>query len=242
MPIAKKSRLQSWASQSPSVLESRTERALRALAQFAGLDDPLNDVTNLINPLISIYSSKAARELGTKRFLESVKNFPSVYRPAAEAFAQKYPRIAAHIRFSRTPASDPWTIISRVPQYGRVTAPIEIRGGKEALKLAKKDPKMALEQLFHEGTHIAQALSLPDFGALYRYVQGVLGYSGNPFERTAYFRGWKAVDPGGVPVIGVHALARPKNALEALQESVPEARTVVPEFYSLISNRKISKP
>src|SRR5688572_23088749 len=99
MPITRKppNPIGEWADQAPSVLDSPGEGMLRSLTKFV-MPDETGEITGLVNPLISIFKSKLAREAATAGFRKNVDSMgiPNL-RLAGEAFADRYPRVAAHI-------------------------------------------------------------------------------------------------------------------------------------------------
>jgi hypothetical protein len=211
------------------VVEPLAERALRSLARFAGLDDPNTDIFNTVNPLISIFKNKAARELSTKAYLESAKHFGPVVEQAAQIFASRYPRVAAHARLDRDLTALPVSVAYTDVPVGRVVKPVPIKFGPLVPSLIKDDPDLAKELVFHEGTHVAQALGLPQMQSIYRLARMLMGYHKNPLEAAAFHRGLRArLQPNQIPARGPSgALPRPEPAMEAIRRLIPNYQELI---------------
>lgn len=171
---------------------SRLGELVSATAPFVG---PALKGLGVAAPLISIYKdaagvpSTAMREAGTQNFLEMAKDLPGKLQIAAERFAQRYPRIAAHMHPSvgSAPESipDASAFVSNWP--GQVKAPLETVFTPSGISSIENRPGMqeATRQMWHEGTHVAQHLGNRDYPDLYRATNQLVGYDLNPFESRA---------------------------------------------------------
>jgi|SRR6185295_624910 len=134
---------------------------------------------------ISMFPNRGARILGTNAFREAADDAPKNIGLALHEFADKYPRIAAHMK----PTAG--------ESYVRgANASLEIPGGKVAEPMLTKFTKLGREKaaphldaarnmVFHEGTHAAQALGNSDTQQLYINAHKLGGYEQNPFEINA---------------------------------------------------------
>ena len=165
---------------------------------------------SMLSPLISIYKDKAAREAATQEFLNSVKGFvdtnyydlpdhvKALWSNAAESFAAKYPRIAAHTRqspllseYRTNTGASAGAAVSTAPD--RVREPLTLSLFRNGANAIDKDPNLATDMMHHEMTHVAQSLGNRDADALYWAADDVVGYNYNPFETSARLAGAKAV-------------------------------------------------
>jgi hypothetical protein len=178
--------------------------------ELVGTAAPILKGLGMAAPLISIFKdasgvpSTALREAGTEAFKQRAVHWPGEMAGAAEEFAQKYPRIAAHIRpsYAEAPAETPNALGVALPPYGQVREPVEVRltpRGDESLYTAKS-PELAQARarniMSHEGAHVAQALGNKDFAGLYQDASKMVGYEANPFEWSANRSGSSAM---GIP-------------------------------------------
>jgi len=144
----------------------------------SGISGPMAGVTKFVKAGIP----QVAERMGsTQQFLNAMKGLGSKASDAAELFAQRYPRIAAHI------------------------SPYKLEGGRnlgitdvlpsDITRVGLKIDNPELERtLLHEGTHVAQKLGNPKLPELYgRVTRGMeakglspeMAYKLNPFERSA---------------------------------------------------------
>lgn len=160
---------------------------------------------SLLPYLISIYKNKAAREAATEAFKASANQlqFPIRIADAADWFASKYPRVAAHMRInpevlsgqsSHTPSGGFAANIQTPP--GKVTEPMTVNFSRRGLDALDLDPDAAFDMMAHEGTHAAQALGNSSFNQLYNAAHNLTGYQDNPFEIMAQMRGMTAGEGG----------------------------------------------
>jgi len=118
-----------------------------------------------------------------------------------EAFADKYPRVAAHVS-PREPGRDnvhknamsAFGWMETV--HGKPKKPMEM-GVTPLGEMLSRFPlgtgeKLSKNTVFHEGTHAAQNLGNRHVGTLYDLVSRLFGYDNNPFEATANRAGSKA--------------------------------------------------
>lgn len=160
---------------------------------------------SMLSPLISIYKDKAAREAATQEFINSVRNFahnpdlPQVVRnawtSAGDAFAARYPRIAAHTR--QNPELTAYEIggmhagASLGPAGGKVTKPLDLNLHPAGVDEIARDPNSAYDLMFHEGTHVAQSLGNKDADEIYQLSSALAPYRYIPHEHTARIGGQK---------------------------------------------------
>lgn len=160
----------------------------------------------LVPYLISIYKTKAARQAGTKLFVDRALDSGSeALASAAQWFAERYPRVAAHMNLVPKPipnyvsplSGEPVAAHIRTPK-GKVERPLDVeitQSGFDRMtptsgNTYQRQKAEALNTLGHEGTHAAQALGNSDFNSLYNAMNMVTGYEHNPFEITARARGY----------------------------------------------------
>lgn len=193
--------------------------AVRGLVElFAPQDDPFGGIGP--TPLISIYKtakgipSKALRQKGTKDFLKSAANVGKNFSDAANWFADKYPRVAAHMRIS------PKLLDSKQGSGAAINAPswivnepIKMQVSKLGRLLADENPANARDYIAHEGTHVAQALGNRHTDFLYRSASELGSYLTNPFEIAARERGQAAR-------LGKYKVEAPVKALQLLKHQV----------------------
>lgn len=193
-------------------------RMLRKAGQMLGLDDPNTAIDSLVNPttapLVSIFKSKAAREAATQRFRERAAAINPTFGGAGYQFAREYPRVAAHMSPIAIPdAAVPMQAlgIAVVPQ-GKVQLPVPVGITESGVRAADRDALQAVDTLYHEGAHVAQALGNSDMRQLYTLADDLAGYHGNPFEQSAQYIGRKAATPEYLP-----PPKKPLNATKGLE-------------------------
>lgn len=175
-----------------SVTDPLWKTLLRKAAGMAGVGDPEGTIMQGAtgSPLISIYSNKGAREMGTHRFIRAAMQFPQALQDAFGEFATKYPRIAAHLNPKMTGPEASAAAYLSTP-YGPVKSRMVLGitpMGTAAIEGASS-PELAMSRardyVFHEGTHGAQALGNSKQAVLYDHANTLLGYGENPFELAA---------------------------------------------------------
>jgi hypothetical protein len=175
-----------------SVFDSSTHQAVRAVARWLGLDTPQGQALSaaMPTPLVSIYKNAAERAVGTTAFQDSARALGSTIGTAADWLAERYPRIAAHMRVDPelAPAASNFHASVATP-YGRVTEPLSMSFSPKGSTLAEASEARARELFGHEATHVAQSLGNHESGALYNAAEKSVGYFDNPFEVTARLRG-----------------------------------------------------
>lgn len=219
-----------WASQDESVFDFPGEAALRSLTRLV-MPDPVTDMINPMPtgpaaPLISIFKNAAARKLATDEFLESARRMglPNL-EIAANTFASKYPRVAAHMRMS--PEVAPGAAVKadvNIPQYG-IRKPVPVRLGNSGIDEVDDSVAAATKSIFHEGNHVAQALGDRRMGLLYNNATRAVGYGPNPYEVTSRRAGDKAIGLDVDPYVPVRKqlasiTEKPKSIVESLYELV----------------------
>lgn len=161
---------------------------------------------------VSMFANKGLREAATNLFRTNSAKLPGSLPQAAEAFADQYPRIAAHTNI--TPEVDPYAgkfgMVMRPPPGGKVTKPVDVGFG-ESVPMMPDD--VTKNMVFHEGTHVAQALGNKDMNKLYDLVNDITGYRKNPFEVSARYSGKKAATEPGIASPG-----RPPKTIEKLKK------------------------
>jgi hypothetical protein len=177
-----------------SVLDPYYITLARKLAHYSGLDDPNSAMqmgATAAMPLVSIYKSIPEREAAEQTFRALAKlKWPDPLAEAAEKFADKYPRIAAHINPDIGMGRNPRAPMStQVPNLG-VKEPVNVNvSPMGAQTLYSLPPAMAAEAaenfMQHEGTHVAQALGNNETSTLYGNSLKMVGYPQNAFEIAA---------------------------------------------------------
>lgn len=202
------------ASKLPDKLRKPGGMALQVLADLMGADDPMSGIYPSV-PLVSVFKNAAGvpdkllRQRGTMDFLRSAKDTAiEGIDTAAELFAEKYPRVAAHMRLRPDESMAMPGMAETKSPYGRVTEPIDVA-------LAKDQP-YPLNLLTHEGTHVAQSLGNKNALKLYDLANEHknIGYPRNPFEKTANWAGQQAE---ALPRYMDPPYQRPPNAIKALK-------------------------
>lgn len=197
MPTAiKKPTLPEWADPAQaSVLDPLHIQLARRAAGALGLDDPSAGAMEMVAPLISIFKNKAARQVGNKVFDRMADKFPKEFKDAFTQFAERYPRVAAHMRpqligkdtyidgYPEIAAIDPpptqyFSRTAKGPMRMLVT-PEGVRGTEQV------GPGFARRTVAHEGTHAAQFLGNKDLPSLNDAVTRLVGYVDNPIEVAA---------------------------------------------------------
>lgn len=199
MPVIPKPKTTQIFQEDDSVMDSAPVRMLRSVGKFLGLDDPNSDIMGSINPtpLVSIFKDKIARKLATDNFVEKMKGYNSPNLEAAgNLFAERYPRIAAHINPSSRIDNNPTRSAAiHTPNTGAPNYRMIMEISERGLKGADLYPQDARQLIFHEGTHAAQALGNSDFGRLYNQANKLVGYKQNPFEVSAREAGVRNMYP-----------------------------------------------
>lgn len=162
----------------------------------------------MLSPLISIYKNKAAREAATEEFRASVQQFlkqntdiisdvaKARWHNAAEALAERYPRIAAHLR--QNPVYENFTqdnmnaAASLGMPPGKVYSPMQLNVHPAGMANIENDFTAARELLFHEATHAAQSLGNKNASELYELANQITPYKYNPYETSARLSGNRA--------------------------------------------------
>lgn len=216
MPVLAKPK--GFLQESDSVTESTPVRMLRKAGQFLGLDDPQTAVDSLTNPLemtaplVSIFKNKAAREAATEMFRTRAAQVSPTYGGVGYHFANDYPRIAAHMSPMKIPQLEALGAdalgAAAIPN-GKVTMPLPVGITPLGVEVGTHDAPQAMNTLYHEGTHVAQALGNSDTRKLYSLADDLAGYHGNPFEQSARYSGDLASTPNYLP--------RPKQPLNAMK-------------------------
>lgn len=138
------------------------------------------------------------RNIMKNKFLESASKYFTLPREA-EKFAEKYPRVAAHMNVrpelmedlnnaARAHVVEPEIASGAVEKYG---TPIDISFSRRGLS---RPPRDIRNTLYHEATHVAQKLGDPDMPLKYRLAKVIVPYKDIPYERTAAVAGLKARD------------------------------------------------
>ncbi len=172
-----------------------------------------------------------ARKLATSNFLKESDKFGPEVSDAAARFANKYPRIAAHM--SPRPMTQQMIDANQLgsvspheaftESYKR-TVPINIHPGSSNPNIKLHSP---INTMAHEGTHVAQILGKgkQDMIDLYEGFHKGVGYRNNPFEKTARDIGKKFQDHQALEDVGV-----------ASRDIPMKVRNVNTEMKNVISN------
>lgn len=181
------------ASKFPGPLQKPGGFAIQMLMDAVGADDPM---AGAYPPLVSIYKtaagvpSRALREAGMKAYQASAEKLGPVISRAAQVFASKWPRVAAHTRLRVNPDLTPMVRAKTNTPVGVVTEPVEVEFSELGRALAGREPKEAAELISHEGAHVAQSLGNRMTRRLYGLAQQLVGREQNPLEASAMMRGF----------------------------------------------------
>lgn len=203
-PVIQPAKLPWWLDpKHKSVMDPLYIALARNAASLIGLDDPAGQMMQIGSPtpLISMFKDKAERELGTALFrrLASEESVPTPIAIALNQFADKYPRVAAHMEpqimtqdIQHKLLTYPPHAQTVYPPHGfiddKVIGPAKIEifpAGVKNILGSDKDIEAASNVVHHEGTHVAQMLGNRDMGSLYNRSHRLYGYRDNPFEVTA---------------------------------------------------------
>jgi hypothetical protein len=211
-PLAKEvvQRQTNWEGPGPHPEDDWLGTITQGMLGAVGLGDPnsranlggqlATGVLGLGGPLISAYkdatdtpSAMLRAKMGTQGFLDSAQAFSDKHLAtpvleAAQAFAKRYPRVAAHLRLDPNVINEDHyahILTADVPKW-RMPVTFTQRGLDQAIN----EPGQAINTIFHEGVHGAQNLGNSDFNTLYPAVAKALGKGpANPYEATATTRG-----------------------------------------------------
>lgn len=235
MPAFPKPKLQRFAEEESSVVESPLKKGARKILNLVGGDvtDAINPLQAPASPLISIYKNAATRAIGTKKtgkqleklvdYLIGRGDFKAAenLQAAGQDFIKRYPRVAAHTEFMPDVDNRPgMDYLGRTMlEQGKVTRPIQVDFSERGIKhfSGKKGAANARDTVFHEALHVAQSLGNKYAKPMYDATMEALGdskdyiraYLGNPFEQNAFARGLKEAG---------YTNPRPKPVNEGLNE------------------------
>jgi hypothetical protein len=240
------------ASKLPRPLQQPVGAALGGLMSVFGGDSPESMIPGPSGmeaaPLISIYKdamgvpSKMLRQGATQEFINSARALdePTIENAAYE-FASKYPRVAAHMRMQpNMDMTNEYNAITHVPAF-EPEAPIKVAYSNTGLAKDASSQAEALNTIFHEGTHVAQALGNRYTDLLYRLgLKLPGGYMKHPMEESA--RAAAERTTGEIPGIAYPAIRGLRQAAEqALSETggrtVNEATRAAKNILDIINAR-----
>jgi len=218
-----------------SVVEPGWQKLAKKAGRFLGVGES-DGITDMMTPmgagkvplaaLVSIFRDKATRELSTRAFKESAEKMGIANLPtAANTFADKYPRVAAHMRLDPTPTDVGDIAAVALPRPG-VYRPINMRLSTHGRDLADNSMEQAQDMVFHEGTHVAQALGNRRTANLYENASELMGYEDNPFEVNARRAANKAIGKSVGP---------PQNAIQALEQQVSKPAGLLEQLWTTIT-------
>jgi hypothetical protein len=200
---------------------------LRKAASALGLDDPVGAAMGMVSPMPAVtmfpvtgtkLANEAARKAGNTAYEAAIKNMPRNLRRGFEAFAQRYPRVAAHMEpgFGKSTSGNKRVEAFTSVPGTKVTEPVPVgitRYGRfMTSRFMPGGAKRAKNLIGHEGTHVAQALGNQDLGTLYDAAETLYGYKNNPFEVTARRAGLRTEDPLSTALEGTY-----DNAINVLR-------------------------
>ncbi len=229
-----------------SVLDSPLEKiARRIIATTRGVmgeGDPtdmmgateVGPMSPLTVPLITIYKNAIARAKATEAFKLAAAKLGTNVSQAAEGFARRWPRVAAHMNLKKDNTLDLFRrgpmATSDIP-HGVVREPIDVTFTRRGLKSANSDLNEAVATLVHEGTHVAQALGDRGTGRQYALANRAVGYEINPYERGAERAALRALDPDNPAYKHIPTLREMQEVVDYVPRD-PVARRTLEDFTS----------
>lgn len=156
-------------------------------------------------PLISIYKNPAARRLGTQGFLKKAMDMGEKVFDAANQFAARYPRVAAHMNISDDTTKSGIRLLggtktraTTLVPGSKVTKPIPVMFNQDFIEDTGEN---LTGSVFHEGKHVADALGNSNEKELYNLLSSLseVGYQHNPFEVSARNVATRAATPELAP-------------------------------------------
>jgi hypothetical protein len=220
-----KTDVENMASKLPEPLQWPVGAALGGLRSVFGGDDPQSMMPGPsgmeATPLITIYKdamgvpSKMLRQAATQEFVNSARALDEPFiENAAYEFANRYPRVAAHMRMQpNMDMTNEYNAITHVPAF-EPEAPIKVAYSNVGLAKDASSQEGALNTIFHEGTHVAQALGNRYTDLLYRLgLKLPGGYYEHPMEQSARAAAERVT--GDIPGIAHPAIRGLRQAAEA---------------------------
>lgn len=176
------SRPSGWLSAGADILRSMMDPTPTEDNPFGGMDPGHG-----AQEAITMFSNPALRRIATDRFISEGKKLGYNIGGAAERFAGRYPRVAAHMTIDPNYVGNAGGADLAVlyPQEGKVTKPLRMGYTQMGAAASNSDPQTAINHMFHEGMHAAQNLGNSDMNKLYQLASQMEGYRNNPFEVMA---------------------------------------------------------
>ncbi len=231
-PLIPKGLLDYFDPSQASVLDSTPVSILRKLGGMMSSGDPGSDAISTVSPmatpaapLISIYKNAAERLPHTQAFAEAGRRLGGPFGDAAAWFAQRYPRVAAHMELSPEPIRGPLgdrAMAQIAAPVGQVQNRIPMEVFNYGRARAQQNPGLAKDIIAHEGTHVAQALGNRNNRELYQSATELAGYANNPMEVSARMKGLSTYAEGG-------PRNRPYSALQGLREVADQSAQKFPQ-------------
>lgn len=177
------------ASKLPEPLQKPVATAGSFLLDMLGANDPQSQILGTMNPmeapLVSLYKDRAARELATQEFLNTAKSHVQPIQDAANWLAQRYPRVAAHMRINPEITNAKNLAAVNMPPPSGMSEPLVLSYSEKGIARPASNIRATMA---HEATHVAQALGNKDMQVMYNLANNLVGYQANPFERMAEAR------------------------------------------------------
>jgi hypothetical protein len=184
---------------------------------------------------VTMFATPAARKVATEKFLQSAKNLniPNM-EAAADTFASKYPRVAAHMNISPEVGNPHATAELSIPMIGvQPEKPLAVQLSDYGRNAADTSLEAAIDMMFHEGTHAAQALGNNRMGPLYGNASHLTGYTNNPFEVNAR----RAGDLATGKEVGPY-----RNVIDQLKDVVNPPKGPIDRFREWLSGPILEPP
>jgi hypothetical protein len=183
-----------------SVFDSGLTRAMRAIADAFGVNDPASQMMGVASPLMTLAPRQEAAALVEK--FAPVENVTPAFREAIEYLARRFPRLMSHVdTVVPSPLArggEVQTIARMEPEFP-ARMPRMARDLKRPVASIRYDPAaiqgQELDTLAHELTHVAQTVrqtdlagripTEPTFHELYGRMKQAQGYTNHPMEIAA---------------------------------------------------------
>lgn len=158
---------------------------------LSSLTKDIPGMTGDIAQGISIFPNASARRLSTAAFREAADDAPKNIGIALNEFANRYPRISAHM----SPRAGESVLGAKAAVElppGVVKQPLLTKFTQAGKESAANNLNNARNMVFHEGTHVAQGLGNKDMNQLYNNANILTNYEDIPHEINARYSAAKS--------------------------------------------------